>query len=356
MHLAACISHHGRGHLAQTAPVLNALPALWPGLRLTVISALPPAVLASRIRVPFSHLPDALDCGMIMQDALRIDLKASLEAYRACHAAWPMRVSRLAERLQHERVDAVLSNIAYLPLAAAQAAGLCAAALCSLNWHDIFRHYLGEMDDAGEILGQMSAAYRSAAVFYRPAPAMSMPGLAHTVAVPPIAEAGIARREELRRRLDLPAGCRLVLVGMGGIAYRLPGTHWSRGRDLVWLVPDDWARDGRRVHGLSETGMPFGDLLASCDALITKPGYGSFVEAAAAGVPVLYLPRPDWPETPYLVDWLHRHVHALEIDEAAWAEGGVADALARLWARPPRPRLRPTGAQVVAGRLRELFG
>ncbi len=361
MHLLACISHHGRGHLAQTAPVLNELQALWPGLRLSVRSALSHSVLAGRIRGPFNHFPEAADCGFLMQDALRIDLDASLQAYRAFHAEWQARVSREAGILRAARIDGVLSNIAYLPLAAAQAAGLRSAALCSLNWLDIFRHYLGEGPDGAMILGQMSEAYQSASTFFRPSPSMPMADLANTRAVPPIAEPGSARRGELHQRLRLPTGCRLVLVGMGGIAYRLQGGDWCRGRNLAWLVPDDWPKDawnadGRRVYGFSETGMPFADLLASCDALVTKPGYGSFVEAAAAGVPVLYLPRPDWPETPYLVDWLHRNARAQEIEEHAWLAEGIEAALGRLWTHPPRHPVRAVGARSVASLLRELFG
>jgi len=356
MHLLACISHHGRGHLAQTAPVLNALQALWPGLRLTVRSALQHSVLTGRIHGPFEHDPQAADCGFLMQDALRIDLEASLQAYRAFHADWEARVSREAENLLAAGIDGVLSNVAYLPLAAARAAGLRSAALCSLNWLDIFRHYLGDALDGTVIMGQMAAAYQSAAAFFRPAPSMPMADLANARAVPPIAHPGVERRDELRRRLQLPAGCRLILVGMGGITYRLQGEGWCRGRGVAWLVPDDWNTDGRRVYGFSETGMPFGDLLASCDALVTKPGYGSFVEAAGAGVPVLYLPRRDWPETPHLVDWLCRNARALEIEEVAWHEGGIEAALERLWAQPRRPPVRLTGAQVVAGQLLELFG
>jgi hypothetical protein len=356
MHLLVCISHHGRGHLAQTAPVLEVLLALWPGLRLSVRSALPHSVLAGRIRGPFEHLPEAADCGLLMQDALRIDLDASLLAHRAFHAEWQARVSREAEFLRAARIDGVLSNIAYLPLAAARAAGLRSAALCSLNWLDIFRHYLGDAPEGSVIMGQMAEAYQSAATFFRPAPSMPMTGLANTRSVPPIAQPGIERREELRRRLRLPAGCRVVLVGMGGIAYRLQGRGWCRGEDLAWLVPDDWDTDGERVFGFSATGMPYGDLLASCDALVTKPGYGSFVEAASAGVPVLYLAREDWPETPYLADWLHRHAPALEIEEAAWQAEGIEAALERLWDQPRRQPIQPTGAQVVARELRALFG
>lgn len=356
MHLLACISHHGRGHLAQTAPVLNALQALWPGLKLTVRSALPHSVLTSRIRGPFTHHPLPADCGFLMQDALRIDLDASLQAYRSFHADWRARVADEAAFLRAYRIDGVLSNVAYLPLAAAQAAGLRSAALCSLNWLDIFRHYLGEATDGAKIIEQMEAAYRCATIFFRPTPAMPMADLANTRALPPIAEPGLARREELRRRLRLPAACRIVLVGMGGIAYRVQGEAWCRGQDLVWLVPDDWDTDDRRVHGLSATGMPFADLLASCDALVTKPGYGSFVEAAAAGVPILYLPRPDWPETPHLVEWLRCNARALEIGEEAWLAQGIEAALESLWAQPPRQAVNLAGTQLAAHQLRQLFG
>ncbi len=355
MHLLVCISHHGRGHLAQIAPVLNALRVLWPALRLTVRSALPYPVLAERIRGPFVHYAQAADCGLSMRDALRVDLDASLTAYRDFHAQWPKRVYREAEFLRAAGIDAVLSNVAYLPLAAARVAGIPAVALCSLNWLDIFRHYFGEAAGAPVIMEQMAAAYGAARAFLRPTPSMPMADLPHGRAVPPIAQRGIARRQALRLRLGLSAAARIVLVGMGGIAYRPKGEDWQRGRDLAWLVPDDWRGASGQVYGLSEAGMPFRDLLASCDALVTKPGYGSFVEAAVSAVPVLYLPRPDWPETPYLVDWLQRNARAAEIDEHAWQSAGIEAALERLWAMPPAQPVEPAGAQVAASALRDLL-
>ncbi len=353
MHLLVCISHHGRGHLAQSAPVLNALRQLRPDLRLSVRSALPREVLAGRIRGQFAHIEAPADCGFIMRDAIRVDREASLAAHRRLHAAWRERIAQEAAALRAWRVDAVLSNIAYLPLAAARAAGIPAFALCSLNWYAIFRHYLGQLPEAEGILDEMLAAYGDAAVFFRPAPAMPMPELTHTEEVAPIGETGRDRRQELRRRLGLPPEVRLVLVGMGGIAYRIAGDAWHRGEGLAWLVPDDWDTGRGPVHGFARTGMSFPDLLASCDALVTKPGYGSFVESAACGVPVLHLPRPDWPETPWLVQWLHAHAVAQEIDEASLVAGGAAEALARLWSRPAPPPVVLGGAQAVARRLME---
>lgn len=347
MHLLACISHHGRGHLAQTAPVLNHLYALVPRLQLSVRSALPREVLAGRIRAPFAHWPEAADCGFVMHDALRLDVEASLQVHLAFHADWPGRVAAEAEVLRQARVDCVLSNVAYLPLAAARRAGLPGLALCSLNWLDIFRHYLGERPEAGPVLADMRAGYASALCFLRPEPAMPMSDLGNTRCVAPVAEPGRQRRDELRRRLGLPDGTRLVLLGMGGIGYQLAGSEWTGHGRIHWLVPDDWPA-GPRVHRFNVTGMPFADLLASCDAVVTKPGYGTFVEAAAAGTPVAYLPRPDWPETPWLTQWLHRHGRAVEISEVALRSGAVEGALDELWQQPAPPPVRCEGGLEAA--------
>jgi hypothetical protein len=43
--------------------------------------------------------------------------------------------------------------------------------------------------------------------------------------------------------------------------------------------------------------MSFIDVLASSDAVVTKIGYATFVEAACNGVGIVSAPRADWPES-----------------------------------------------------------
>jgi len=58
MHLLVDISAHGLGHLAQTAPVLDALASRLPTMRLTVRSALTRQQLARRIGAPALRIFD----------------------------------------------------------------------------------------------------------------------------------------------------------------------------------------------------------------------------------------------------------------------------------------------------------
>ncbi|KAB2921313.1 MAG: hypothetical protein F9K30_14695, partial [Dechloromonas sp.] len=146
MHLFVDISSHGFGHLAIAAPVLNALAEQVPGLRLTLRSGLPPAKLRQRIRPPFELLAGSSDFGYVMVDATHIDRAASAAAYRQAHAGWTQRVAAEAGFLADLQPDLVLTNVSYLPLAAAAQAGIPAASLCSLNWADLFAHFFANED------------------------------------------------------------------------------------------------------------------------------------------------------------------------------------------------------------------
>jgi len=353
MKLLVAVSHHGLGHLAQTAPVLNALLDLQPPSSLTLWSGLARAALQARLRMPFSHREAPADIGLAMLDAVNVDIASSHAAYQAFHRHWEKRVDEEAAWLEAQGFDGVLSDVAYLPLAAAARAGIPAVAMCSLNWRDIAAAYLSGYADIEPALEQMHLAYQGARAFLRLTPAMPMDWLHNRTDIPPVAAKGMLRREQLARQLGIEPS-HWVLVGFGGIAYRnigrlpeLPG--------VTWIVPDDWGAGRADLITLGATGMPFIDLLASCDALLTKVGYGGFVEAAAHGIPVLYIDRPDWPETPYLTTWLAHHGHCAAITEDILFSPAIGERLERLWAMPARTPIHAEGAPIAARCLGELL-
>lgn len=348
-HLVVSISGHGFGHVAQTAPVLNRLNESMPQLRLTVRSSVPFAHLHSRIHVPFAHLPSEGDIGMAMSSALDIHVGESRAAYCAFHADWEARVAEEARLLRDLGADMVLSNVGYLPLAGAQRASIPNAALCSLNWFDIYRHYCGD----GAIAAQIHACYANADAFLRITPGMAMEHLPNLVPVDPIAAVGHNRRDELNHQLKLSREEKLVLVSLGGIAGRLPIERWPHINGVRWLVQQSWQVEHPDAVELESIPMGFGDLLASCDALICKPGYGSFAEAACSGTPVLYVSRTDWPESPALIEWLQRRSLCREVSRNALEQGNFAGVLEEICDAPrPRPVI-PEGAGQVADWITE---
>jgi hypothetical protein len=350
-HLVVSISGHGFGHVAQTAPILNLLHERMPQLRITVRSTVPLSHLHSRIHAPFTHLPSEGDIGMVMSSALDVRVEESRKAYRAFHTNWNARVDEEARLLRELKADFVFSNVGYLPLAGAQRAGIANAALCSLNWADIYRHYLGYDNIAAHI----HDCYTNADAFLRATPGMSMSDLPNLLSVAPIAVVGTNRRDELNRRLKLSADEKLVLVSMGGIASRLPVEKWPRIEGVRWLVQQSWQIQHPDAVILETLQMNFSDLLASSDALICKPGYGSFVEAASCGVPVLYVSRADWPESSALIAWLQQHCLCREVSRDVLEQGMIAEVLKEIWNAPRRGPVTPEGSEQVANWLAGKF-
>lgn len=350
-HLFVDITAHGLGHLAQVAPVLHALRARLPELRLSVRCALPGDRLRSRLPVGFTHLPGRSDFGYAMRGAVSIDRAASAAAYRAEHAQWDARVAAEARWLATLAPDLVLTDVAYLPLAGAAQAGIPAVALSSLNWAELFAHYFAGEDWAAEIHRQILAAYNSAACFLRLTPGMPMADLTALRVLGPVAALGADCRAALRARLGCTRDERLVLVAFGGFAKRLPIEAWPVLPGVRWLVPQAWQCELPAACAFETLGHSFPDLLRAVDAALTKPGYGTFAEAACNGTPLLYVRRDDWPEQDCLIDWLTVHGRCREVSETQLLRGDLGAALLDLWRCPAPPRPRPVGAGQAAEAL-----
>jgi len=354
-HLVVAISAHGFGHVAQTAPVINRLRQMVPDLQVTLRTAVPEFLLRARFAGAWQLDRSASDFGMRMTSGLDVDVEASAGVYAAVHRDWRNQLRAETSMLGALRPDLVFANIPYLTLAAAASLGVPTVALCSLNWADIYQHYCGHRPEAEEILGTMRSAYASASLFLQPEPSMPMADLANRERIGPIASLGRDQRAALRARLQLAAQDRLVLVAPGGFALSMNLERWPRLPGVHWLVPAQQAVVRRDMTALESLGLRFPDLLTAVDAVIGKPGYGTFAEVACHGAAMLYVSRGDWPEQPCLVEWLQRSARVLEISRTVFERGDVGDALQALWQLPERPPVVPTGiddaARLLAQRL-----
>lgn len=359
-HLVACVAHHGWGHLAQAVPMIGALRTRLPGLRVTVRTGLPATLVAARFEAadqpaPAVHVDDT-EFGFVMHDALHVDDAASVARYRALHADRGRLLERERDALRALRADLVLANVGWLPLAAAASLGLPAFGASSLNWADVLEGRGARAQGLGPVIDWMRSCYAQADALFALEPGMPFDGFERRRRVGPIARRAPARPAALRAALGAPADARVMLIAFGGLRLDLD--------TRAWRLPDGWravtltegGTDSVTVRRGESLGWAYIDLLASCDLLVAKPGYGTFAEAGFASRDTLAVPRDDWPEAPYLQRWLERHARCASIGLDALRAGAFDGPLAALRAQPARPAAQGDGAAEIAEAVARRLG
>ena len=349
------ISSHGLGHAAQVVPVLNELGRIVPGLTAHLRTQVPPWFFESRLTIPWTVTPVKQDVGCIQKGPLTIDVAATWTAHARFHENWEEQVRVEAHAMRAAVPALVLSDISHLAIESAAQAGIKSAALCNLSWDQVLEHLAGhEQPSHRRIIDHIRRAYAHADLMLRPAPGLPMPAFRKVLDIGPIVDRAPAETADLRQAIEAAAGERTVLIGFGGIALdALPFEQLDRLTGYRFIVSGPVPHRCARVHAASTLPFPFRTLLASTDILITKPGYSTIVEAVALGKPVIYVRRYNFADEQSLVDYLHRHGHAVELSEQDFIDGRWQAAL-RGAEEAPSPRAMPppqAGAADAAMRL-----
>lgn len=349
-HLVVDLSSHGFGHAAITCPVLKALRPHVRNIKVTIRTAVPADLIAQRIDFDFDYIVKP-DFGMVMAGTMSVLPDESYAAYEELHRNWEAHVAAATDELAALKPSLLLSNISYLSIAAAGKAGIPAVAFSAVNWADIFRRYCGDFPHAQSILEQMADAYAGADIFLQPIPAMPMPSIRQHRLVGPVAEIGRGRRAEMSERLNLNPDRRLVLLALGGIPTRLSFDAWPRLGETCVITDSQLQANQPDVASCKGLAFPFVDLVRSCDAIITRSGYGTVAEAACNGIPVLLVRRDGWPETPAFVEWLAINGRAVILEEEELRGGDILSKLQAVCAMPVPPTPSPSGVADVAAEI-----
>lgn len=290
---------------------------------------------------PVERIGMPVDVALLMDGPMDVRPEATARAYAAFHEDWDGRVARYAALLGDLKPDVVLANVPALPLAGAARAGIPAFGLSSLNWAGMYAHYCAGFADAARIHGQLLAAYRSAP-FLLLTPGVPMPDLPRLQRIGPVARLGRDRRDEIARRLGLGAGQKLALVSTGGLPGTIRYADWAP--ISGWhLVVQGEVRGRPDMTAMDALDIPTIDLIRSADVVVTKTGYGFFVEAACNARPTVFMRRTDWPEEPHVSDWLLANAAALPVARGDLEAGRIGPALDAVLRLPPPPVPQPTG-------------
>ncbi len=343
------ISGHGFGHAAQVVPVLNALRDLVPGVTAILRTTVPASFFQDRLTIPWELSPAQQDIGCIQDGPLKIDIDATWIAHQRFHDTWDARLSNEVSAIRAASPALVIADIPYLAIEAGSRAHIPTIALASLTWDLVLKEYCHASDHAQpQLIDRIRESYAHADRALRITPAPKIDAFSNMIDIGPIACPAAPERHRLASALNLVPNEKTVLVGFGGIALTsLPLEQMEQLRHYRFLIDSPVPPGFSRIHSIKTLPFSFKTLLASVDVIMTKPGYGTLVEAVALHQPVVYVRRYNFADEQPLVDYLHRYGRGMELSLDDFVKGRWEAAL-RTVLDLPTPTTPPPSATGAA--------
>ena len=349
------ISGHGYGHAAQVVPVINALGALVPDLTAILRTTVPASFFRDRLTIPWTLSPAQQDIGCIQDGPLKIDIDATWAAHHHFHETWDARLSHEVAAMQAASPALLIADTPYLTIEAGFRAQIPTVALANFTWDLVLKEFCHTSDHSQQQLIQcIRGSYAKADLALRIAPAPRIDAFSNMIDIGPIASPTSPERARLASVLALAPNERTVLVGFGGIRLTsLPLEHMEQLRHYRFLFDGPVPPGYSRVHSTETLPFSFKTLLASVDVIMSKPGYGTIVEAVALQQPIVYVRRYNFVDEPPLVDYLQRYGRGIELSIDDFTRGRWEPAIdkAMTMLSPPNPPTPSTGAMQAASIL-----
>ena len=301
-----------------------------------------------------------LDVGVAQHDGLDLDVDETRRHWQAFARIFDVRAESEACLLRAHAVDVVLGDIPPLAFAAAERAALPAAALGNFGWDWIYAAW----PDFQQVVDAVKAGYAHADVLYRlpfhSTAADAFAAFARIEDVPLIARRAVRPRCDVRAELGLAGQARVVLLSFGGFAaHGLDLSALGEWSDYTFVVTPPVALNATELHGnvvaLNHSPADYVSLVAACDVVVTKPGYGIVADCLANRVAVLFTDRGPFREYDVLAEQLPRLGHAQYIPRDELLRGQLGPYLDSLLASDAVWTDLPlNGADVVAARVLDL--
>ncbi len=352
--IAYYISSHGYGHGVRSCSVIRAVNELYPELRVHIISELPAGFISNQTGSGRNAVrAESFDVGMVQLDSIRVDLDATLERLQHLYHQRGNLVEQEAAFFAEQGIGVVVADIPGIPIEAAALAGIPSIAVGNFGWDWIYSEFARRNSRWDRIADMFREQYAKAGLLLRLPFCEEMAAFPRIEDLPLVARAGRPRRDEISALTGCDPGKRWVLLSFTTLNWgedALARVERIRDYEFLTVLPLEW--QGTHIHALSREQVTFSDVIASADAVISKPGFGILSDCIVNRKPLIYADRTDFLEYSILERAIRQYLKHVHIPAAKLYAGDLKGSLDRIWTGPePEMELRQGGDRIAARRI-----
>lgn len=350
------VSGHGFGHAVRSGQVVRELSTR--GHRCTIVSSAPKWIFdASLGGGDYRYHAMTVDEGVFQVDSLHNDLAQTYDRWKTFLDGAEDWIKKGTALVHETGARGIVSDIAPLAFPLARRSGLPSVLVSTFTWDWILDFYRDENPAFSEIARQIHASYLLAdAMIYTPF-AYHLPPVTPSFFVPLIAKKAAEGKREIRKRLgweDLP----YFFVTFGGYGVNsLEGFRLGDFPEYRFVFLGEASGRKGNIISLKNGDVTHEKLVAACDAVIGKPGYGTVAECVLNRTPFVYTSRGKFAEYEPMVAEMAEYIPTFHIPHEELFAGGLRNYLGRIPAFDETHKTDPgTGARDAADIICRRFG
>jgi hypothetical protein len=352
--IAYYITSHGYGHGVRSCNIIRAINELYPDLMVHVVSELPAAFLSNQIGSTKNRIrAKSFDIGMVQLDSIRVDVDATLEkAERLCSQRNEL-VRAEAGFIKESGINLIVADIPGLPLEAAALAGIPRVAVGNFGWDWIYSDFVPRNSRWQPIVDMYREQYGKADLLLRLPFCEEMNAFSRIEDIPLVARPGHSQRQVLSALTGCDPAKKWILLSFTTLDWSreaLMCVESIREYEFFTVLPLQWKAEN--IYALSREQITFSDVIASVDAVISKPGFGILSDCVVNNRPLIYADRSDFLEYPMLEASIKKHLKHVHIPATKLYLGDLQESLDKVWTSPePALKLQRGGDQIAAQRI-----
>jgi len=347
--IAWFVTPHGFGHAARAAAVMESMHDLDPSVRFEVFTTIPEWFFQETLHGHFGYHILETDIGFIQTTPFEADLSKTRQALDRFLPFSEDRIQTLARKMRKLACSLVVCDISALGIRVAQTANIPSVLIENFTWDWIYQKYDDPSLNLESCAAYLKKCYRAADHHIQTEPICLRRAAELTVG--PASRRIRINRADTRRQLGINATQKMVLITSGGVPKENPPTaalkQFSHIQFVIPGLTETLSEDN--VRCLNSTSSFFHpDLVEAADAVIGKAGYSTIAEVFHSGVPFGYVPRPEFPESSVLSDFIDRQMAGIPMDQPTFLSGAWSAELDHLLGMPRRSPAIPNGALPIA--------
>jgi L-arabinokinase len=244
-------------------------------------------------------------------------------------------------------------DIPGLPVEAAALAGIPSVAVGNFGWDWIYSEFVPRDARWKPIVEMFRMQYSKTSLLLRLPFCETMNAFPNVQDIPLVAAPGRPRRSEIVALTGCDPGKKWILLSFTTLDWSeetLERVERIEEYEFLTVLPLQWRR--RNIHALSRGQITFSDVIASADAVISKPGFGILSDCVVNRKPLIYADRSDFLEYPILEASIQSYLRHIHIPVAKLYSGDLLGSLSAIWTRPePAMELTAGGDRIAAERI-----